>query len=69
MKLFAVLLASVVLSAVMIGCGGDSTPPAGKMEADGDAGPPTKGEALKAREKMFKDMSEAGKKSEVNTRK
>jgi hypothetical protein len=58
MKRFALLFVVLVLSTQMIGCGEAPTPPAGKPGTGPDTGPPTKGEAKRDRDKMFKDMAE-----------
>ena len=67
MKRFAPLFASLVLSTLMIGCGEAPTPPAGKPGVGPDTGPPTKGEAKKDRDKMFKDMAERDAKAAAKT--
>jgi hypothetical protein len=59
MKRFALLFALIVLPTLMIGCGDDSTLPAGTPGQGPDTGPPTKGEAQKDREKMFKRIDDA----------
>jgi hypothetical protein len=62
MKRFALLFASLVLSTVVIGCGDESTPPAGTPGTGPDTGPTTAGLAKKDRDKMFKDLDEAAAK-------
>jgi hypothetical protein len=59
MKRFVLLLASVVLSTVVIGCGEAPAPPAGKLGTGPETGPPTAGVAKRDRDKMFKDLEEA----------
>ena len=58
MKRFALLFVLIVLPTLMIGCGDQSTPPAGTPGTGPDTGPPTKGEAQKDRERMFKQIDE-----------
>ena len=58
MKRFALLFALLVLPTLMIGCGDDAPPPAGTPGTGPDTGPPTKGEAQKDRERMFKQIDE-----------
>jgi hypothetical protein len=62
MKRFALFFASLLLSTVMIGCGEETAPPAGKMDAGAgaDTGPSTKGEAMKVHEKMLEDLKKVG---------
>jgi hypothetical protein len=59
MKTFVVLLASLVLTTVVIGCGEAPTPPAGTPGTGPATGPPTAGLAKRDRDKMFKDMEDA----------
>jgi hypothetical protein len=58
MKRFPLLVASLILSAQMIGCGEGAAPPAGTPGTGPDTGPSTTGEAKKDRDKMFADMEE-----------
>ena len=58
MKRFALLLALIVLSFPLIGCGEDAVPPAGKPGIGPETGPPTKGEAKRDQEKLFKSIND-----------
>jgi hypothetical protein len=69
MKRFVLLFALVVLPTLMIGCGDDSPPPAGTRGTGPDTGPPTKGEAQKDRENMFKRIDENVAKSKAAVKK
>jgi hypothetical protein len=56
MKRIVPLFASFVLSTVMIGCGEEAAPPAGKMGEGTETGPSTKGLAKQDREKLLENM-------------
>jgi hypothetical protein len=69
MKRFALLFASLVLSAVLMGCGEEATPPAGTPGTGPDTGPATEGLAKKDRERMFKAQEEAVAKKAAGVKK
>lgn len=54
MKRFALLFAVLLLSSMVIGCGEEAIPPAGKMGTGPDNGPSTKGLAAKDHENLLK---------------
>ena len=60
MKRLALLLTPCVFAFLLIGCGEQAAPPAGKMSDGPASGPPTKGEAAKVRQKIMDNMSKVG---------